>query len=402
MGEVIGGNYVSAYSGDQIDAILGKANAYPAASAGSEGQVPVIQSGVIAWADQSGGGGSDANLAPVEESSTASQAYDAGALFLYNGLLYKATAAIAQGGTITPGTNCVATTVVGTYCPPLYQYDGKNLETAFADEIAASPYNGDVWAWLKGRLTAQNIDGIFVKDYINVTCLNNSSNEVTLKMQVADINHDLGYMDTELTAWHIDFISSEGWPEYHVWNKTNYNNGISAEKHPWLASDLYYFLNSLSGSVPNGTSADPATTAVDYTSTGVYDKLPSALKSVIIERRNWEPERYTSGSLLTSDNSASWTNLGKLWIPNEIEFYDNVVWGTRSGYNFGTSHLFPIFADGKMRIVRINGNRAYGWIRTSSAVDATAISCAYINSRADTTRASNSAVAALVCFRVSA
>ena len=45
-------------------------------------------------------------VAPEEASSTASRAYAVGEPFIYNNLLYRATAAIAQGGTITPGTNC--------------------------------------------------------------------------------------------------------------------------------------------------------------------------------------------------------------------------------------------------------------------------------------------------------
>lgn len=47
-------------------------------------------------------------VAPVEASSTASQAYAAGDFFIYNGTLYIASASIAQGGTITPNTNCTA------------------------------------------------------------------------------------------------------------------------------------------------------------------------------------------------------------------------------------------------------------------------------------------------------
>ena len=52
-----------------------------------------------------------AMIAPKEESSTASAAHAAGTYFTYNDLLYRATADIAVGGTITPGTNCVAVTV---------------------------------------------------------------------------------------------------------------------------------------------------------------------------------------------------------------------------------------------------------------------------------------------------
>lgn len=52
-----------------------------------------------------------AMLSNVEESSTASKAYGVGETFVYNGFLYKASVAIEQGDTITPGTNCTATTV---------------------------------------------------------------------------------------------------------------------------------------------------------------------------------------------------------------------------------------------------------------------------------------------------
>ena len=51
------------------------------------------------------------NLAPVEPTSTASQAYAEGDLLVSNEQLYKATAAISSGGTITPGTNVSATTL---------------------------------------------------------------------------------------------------------------------------------------------------------------------------------------------------------------------------------------------------------------------------------------------------
>lgn len=112
MGEVIGGNYISVYSGDQIDAILGKANAYPAATVEDAGKVPVVQDdGTIDWGE---GGGSDTNLAPVESTSTASQAYAVNSFLIYNGQLYRVTAAIAQGDTLTVGTNIEAADA-GTY-----------------------------------------------------------------------------------------------------------------------------------------------------------------------------------------------------------------------------------------------------------------------------------------------
>ena len=53
MGAVVGTDYVSAYTGDQIDAALGKAASYPAASAGTTGQVPTKTENGIEWATPS-------------------------------------------------------------------------------------------------------------------------------------------------------------------------------------------------------------------------------------------------------------------------------------------------------------------------------------------------------------
>ena len=50
-------------------------------------------------------------LAPENPNLVASQAYAIGDVFAANGHLYKATAAIAQDGTIIPDTNCVETTM---------------------------------------------------------------------------------------------------------------------------------------------------------------------------------------------------------------------------------------------------------------------------------------------------
>ena len=50
-------------------------------------------------------------IAPTEVTYKAARAYTSGNLFIVNNILYKATTSIANGGTITPGTNCTATTL---------------------------------------------------------------------------------------------------------------------------------------------------------------------------------------------------------------------------------------------------------------------------------------------------
>lgn len=54
----------------------------------------------------------NAIIAMTETTTTASKAYAAGDYFILNNALYRVTAAIAYGGTINPGTNCAATTIM--------------------------------------------------------------------------------------------------------------------------------------------------------------------------------------------------------------------------------------------------------------------------------------------------
>ena len=50
-------------------------------------------------------------IAPTESTFTATRNYTTGSLFIVGNVLYKATSNIANGGTITPNTNCTATTL---------------------------------------------------------------------------------------------------------------------------------------------------------------------------------------------------------------------------------------------------------------------------------------------------
>ena len=68
----------------------------------------------------------DDSIAPVELTTTASQAYSVGDQFILDdGKIYKATASIAQGGTITVGTNCEEAGMVSE------QLNGKQDTLAF-------------------------------------------------------------------------------------------------------------------------------------------------------------------------------------------------------------------------------------------------------------------------------
>ena len=232
-------------------------------------------------------------------------------------------------------------------------YEGVDLTQKFASEIANY---SDEWAWIKARIQAGNYKGIYVCDYIPITC----SNGYVLKAQVAGINTYKGYGDQQVGN-HIDFICKELWNDRHVMNKVNYNNGNANNPSPFFASDFNYWLNSMSGNVPNSTSDPSVTTGVDYTTSGVLYYLPDKLKNQIITKRIILPSRYTEGQVLTNDNSWSWQSTGKLWLPSEVEVYGAPCFGN-SGFGMGGFVQYPLFACNMNRAkLRCAGKDRYNW-----------------------------------------
>ena len=360
-----------------------------------------------------------ADLATVEASSTASGSYNVGQHLVLNGVLYEVTAAIAVGETITQGTNVTPVTVMesmavmDTRLSSNIQlaseaasigipYEGVDLTVKFAAEI--TQYS-DPWAWIKARISAGNWSGLRIGDYIPFTTT--ASSPKTYQAQIAGINIYKDYGDTKVRN-HIDFICRELWATRHPMNPVNYNNGTkfgdaAATEYPWLASDLYLYLNSLSGKVPNATTAGGGTgTDVDYTSGGVYYYLPAALKAVIVEKRAYLPKRYNASSVLTEDNAGGLTNIGKLWLPSEFEVYGAPVWGGKGGYTtMGDCVQYPIFAHNMNRVKNRSGSRDSWWVLSVYSGSTTAWCAVYVYGHAATNyAASNTYVAAPVCFRI--
>lgn len=274
-------------------------------------------------------------------------------------------------------------------------YPGADLSMVFASEIAAAPYNGDVWAWIKARTQAGDFTGIHAGDYIPFVAGGNTYHAE------ANLDTYFNYGDTAVPH-HIDFITREVWPDPHPYNRTNYNNGTSVSPSPWLASDLYAWLNSLAMNVPNAVTANPALVAVNYATTGVYDKLPAALKSVIVPKRLLLPSRYTAGSLLVDDNNWAWADAGKLWLPSEVEVYGMEQWGSKNGYSGGGYQQYPIFAQNmhRLKLTADTGDRSSWWL--SSAGGGASAGCAgvYSHGGAGSYSASYATIRAPLCFRI--
>lgn len=274
-------------------------------------------------------------------------------------------------------------------------YQGTDLTVKFKSEIDDS-FDGNPWAWIQSRINNANWDGLHVCDYIPFTTTNN----VTMQAQIAGMNTYYQYSVRPI-PYHIDFICRELWPTLKPVNPVNYNNGISTCEFPWLASDLYHWLNSLSGSVPNAATVNPETTDVDYTTDGVYYFLPANLKAVIVEKHLLLSKRYSASGLLDDDNGWDWKNIGKLWCPTECEVYGMPVWGGKGGYSLGVTALqYPIFTGNMNRVKYRSGSRDYWWLLSPNASYSANWCDVHYNGAAYASSASNTSVAAPVCFRI--
>ena len=335
-------------------------------------------------------------------------------------------------------------------------YPGVDLTVKFASEIAASPYSGNPWAWIKGRITAKNYEGIHVGDYIPYT--DAAATPKTRNARILGINTYKQYGDTAIGD-HIDFWGGLWTPNKPI-NPVNYNNGLvpvetitsdgtsttytltkpmygvasvklgseeipasgytynnetyvltfttapaagtltvtgTGSEYPWLASDAYLYANSLAGHVANGTTVNPAIKRVDYTADGIFAKLPTALKNVIVEKKFYLEKRYSASGLLTESNAGGWVNIGKIWFPTECEVYGTPVWGGAQYAAMGSALQYPFFMGGMNRLAF---GRTYWWLLTPYAGGSTYWCFVNLNGLASTLYASNTSIAAPICFRI--
>lgn len=144
------------------------------------------------WTNGQGGGGASVEqmIAPVEASTTASQAYAIGEQFILNGTLYTATAAITAGGTITIGGNCTASDSVTEQIEDV----AKNLSY----KIVAS---GTTIAQLKTALAALSYDD-YLKSYLQI--VDNESNPGAYILKPIDFRIEI----KQYAAYAIPFNAS--------------------------------------------------------------------------------------------------------------------------------------------------------------------------------------------------
>jgi len=249
-------------------------------------------------------------------------------------------------------------------------YDGGNLETKFAAEIAE---HTDVWAWVKARAQAGNFTGLHVGDYVQFTVGSD-----TVQAQIAGMDTYYRTGDSTQIGHHIDFISRDCLTETYQWNTTNINNGDETNAAPWMVSALKAILD------------------------GLVTSLPVGLQSVVVTKQAFIETRYTSGSTLADSTSRAWNDMGKLWVPSEFEVFGTIVWGTR-GYSQNGGVQYPIFGSSwKNRIKGSghNGERTGWWLSSVYSGNSTNCCCINTDGRPHYNSASTARGVPL-CFRIS-
>lgn len=202
------------------------------------------------------------------------------------------------------------------------------------------PYGKELtesWAALQTRIKAGNFAGIHVGDFKTITLTTGE----TVVMEVAGIDQYYRCGNIEI-GHHVDFISRDCLADNNsgkfIFNDgTSNNNGTAEEPNPWMASKLFRTMN-------------------DETS-GVYATLPSDLKPCIIEKRANIESRYSDAGMLSSSTGFAWNNMGKLWLPTEIEVFGcNFKAGSAWTLGGGCNLQYPIFIGGAKHIIKGNGN----------------------------------------------
>ena len=245
------------------------------------------------------------------------------------------------------------------------------------------PYGKELtesWASLNGRIRAGDFTGLHIGDYKTITL---TTGEVVI-MELAGVDQYYECGDSKI-GHHADFISRDCLAGGRRMNEANNNNGTEAEKNPWLASELYQVLN-------------------DET-TGIYAKLPSDLKPYIITKRALLEERYSSAGSVAADTGWAWKNMGKLWLPTEVEVFGHHTW-SEPGYGTGGGGCnlqYPIFAGGAKHIIKGDGNGGsccIWWEASALRTNATDFCAVGITGTASNYHASYAGIRAPLCFRI--
>ena len=136
--------------------------------------------------------------------------------------------------------------------------------------------------------------------------------------------------------------------------------------------------------------------------------LPTKLTNLIVTKRNLLDSRYDSTKLLTYSTTWAWGDMGKLWLPNEIEVYGTQIrsnLGYAQGYWNPEANIavaYPIYlGSGRNRIKRVSsGGRSFWWLSSAGSYNSTNVCYVYNLGSANSNFATFAGIRCPLCFRI--
>ena len=276
----------------------------------------------------------------------------------------------------------------------IWNHEGINLGEKFGAEMLDFD---TPWDWIQDRINREDWTGINVGDYIQG---NTKQANIIYKAFILGINTYKYLRDPNET--HIDFAfrlynaSGSTFNLSRAMNDGNCNNSLTNGTAAYKATDMYHYLNSLSGTIRTGASS---TQEVDYTETGFLTRyVPDEILNRIVEKMISCPVRYASATSLSSnDTGRAETSLGKIWLLDICEIrpfslVTNVVASMSASYVV----QYPIFAN-NTAFGMIAGSNIF-WTRTPPA----GTNSTFITNHREYTKTLNptSGSSFLPCFRL--
>ena len=253
-------------------------------------------------------------------------------------------------------------------------FEGRDIEVLFEAEIANGYANA--WEYLADRVDLAKTAGkkayagLRERDFMNVPVESN-----TYPYEIGGFDYDRGCGDPEQGP-SIIMVTHMAFPERVKWNNTNDNNGTAAQPFPYLASNVYDYLNNT-----------------------LLPKFPAEVRAVMKERIALIESRYSASGKLTASNSWAWKPIGRLWLPSEPELFGRNQWGDPYGDAQGSQ--FPNFRDPSDRIFRTpDGERSNVWSRSVAAGNSVTACNAYANGIANDSSTASTWVGVAPCFLI--
>jgi len=291
-------------------------------------------------------------------------------------------------------------------------YPPVDLTVKHTAEIA-SDFAGDEWAWIQSRIQSANWSGIHIGDYIPVQLSGGTiGGAVTIAtnqqhyMQVAGIDTYYRSGDTEIPH-HIDFIALNTIETCSIWNGGNTNNGTSSEKNPFKSSRIYAICNGVNN---YSTSAQGSLAhGLNCSSGGILQMLPTACQNVLIQKRTWSEEQYNSSSQINYPSGYGWRDMGKIWIPHEVEicgYQPNSYNRNKDGGNIDNltrnlTKMYPLFRyQTRVKTGADTGARSNYWLCCPSGRASTNVCFVHADGVVNQSTATTTTVSVCFGFRI--